>query len=323
MKKINSMKIKLRDDQKECIQKIIESLKKGKKRVMIVGPPGSGKGTLIGYLAARSAAKGNRSLFVVHKKELVEQTAERTIKQFGCQDVGFYLAGKPKRQMPVMFASIQTITRRRFSSNFKSLMIDECHRIRTDSYQKFLKAYWAKNNQSILLGWTATPFRTDKKGFESDFDDMIQMATYQELVGKKYLVPTRVIAPEVTPDLRSLKMKGSYDNRDFVDKEMFDAYDDERVYRGIVDLWIKHGEGRKTILFTVNSKEHCRKMEMYFKQAGIKAVSITSDTSDEQRSRLLSEFKLGLHDVLINIGLFTEGLSIDDVSCIVLPSVIQ
>jgi superfamily II DNA or RNA helicase len=62
--------------------------------------------------------------------------------------------------------------------------------------------------------------------------------------------------------------------------------------------------------------KHCHTLARYFNEAGVDARAITSKTSREERTKMLEEFEKNKYPVLINIGLFTEGLSIDDTETI-------
>lgn len=300
--------ITLRSYQQKAIEDMRVAIVAGKTRILLVSPPGAGKGTIIGKIMADVATKGGRALFVVHRKELVLQTAERTVKQFGYKRVGFYMAGVKKSEQPCMFGSIQTIASRNIMNNFKVVIIDEAHRVKTPQYQALVKSLAPG---TILIGFTATPFRTDKKSFEEDFDTLIQACRYQELVDMKFLVPTRVVGPEVAPNLRGVHLRGG----EFKDDELFERFNSERVYQGIVDSWLRWGEGRRTIVYCVNSTEHCEKVTEYFVKAGIDARSIHSKS--QNRDADYKAFQNREFPVLVNVNLFTEGISVDDVDCIV------
>jgi len=286
-----------------------------------VAPPGAGKGTVIGYIAVGAAQKQNKTLISVHKRDLIagpNSLSDRLTNQFNWHRFGYYLSGKEQVDAPIMLGTVQTMIRRK-TAEFKVIIIDECHRVKTGSYQKLLDRY----PDSILLGFTATPFRYDKKGFADDFDEIIQMITYNELVKKRSLVPTRVIAPRLD-DLRfeGIKTRPTSLGPEYKEKDLMAAFDNERVYKTVVDKWREYAKGpngkyRKTIVFNVNSKEHSRKTAEAFQAQGIDARYIDSDTPTEQRNEMLKRFENNEYPVLCNIGLFTEGLSIDDVSCIV------
>lgn len=285
----------------------------GCKRIMSVGPPGVGKGSLIAWHAVEAARRGLRVLIFMHKSDLVRQQAKRIIKQFGYRDVGFIMSGMPRAQKPIMVGTVQTMVRRNIPQNFDLIFVDECHRIKTNQHQSIVEQF----PDAYLVGYTATPFRSDKKGFKDDFDKLIQCTTYNEMVSKKYLVPTRVVEPDMPIDFSGVKLSISDGGKDFDDKEQEALLDDERVYRQIVEKWLQWGKGKKTIAFTINRKTYCEKLAWWFKEYGIDARYVTADTPKDERIRTLSDFEKGEFPVLVNIAIFSEGISIDDVSCII------
>lgn len=304
--------ISLRDYQHKAIDLTRNAFRNTERRVMLVGPPGAGKGTIIGKMAVDAARKGMKVLIFMHKRELVLQQARRIVDQFGFKQVGFYLSGVDQRRQPIMVGTVQTMNRRVIRGDFDLVILDECHRIKTKQHQNIVEQFHNK----YFIGFTATPFRGDKKGFADDFDTLIQFTTYNELVKQKALVPTKIIAPDVGIDLEGIKLRRSSDGKDYADDELFQKYNHDRVYKSIVETWIQHARDRKTIFFSVNSKEHAKTLAEYFRKYKISCHSIDSDCSKEERTKLFNGFANNEYQVLVNIGLFTEGISIDDVDCI-------
>lgn len=323
--------IKLRDYQEKGINEIRDGFHTGYRKILACAPPGGGKGTIMASIIHDSVQRGSRSLTFAHKRELIYQLADRYQEQFGINDIGFIMNGEKQKERQVMLGSTQSLKPRiekGLVAKFPLVLMDECHRwanVTSSSVLEHLK-------ESFLIGFTATPFRTDKKPFSSQFEKIIQMTTYSELVKKKSLVPTRVKAPEC-PNLDGVRTSmGDYDK-----KELFVAYDEERIYKAIVDKWLEYAydqnleEYRKTIVFCVNSTLHLHKTCQYFRDKGIdahyisdkKIVPKADGTYEEEkmskgeRAKLYKDFEEGKFKVLLNINLFTEGISIDDVSCIV------
>ena len=61
----------LRDYQEETINDIYSSMRKGNRTIVVQQPPRTGKTVIMSEIARRATAKGNRVLFVVHRKEIV------------------------------------------------------------------------------------------------------------------------------------------------------------------------------------------------------------------------------------------------------------
>lgn len=309
-----------REYQSRCINATRDYFRQGLTDVMMVGPPGAGKGDIICFMATEAVKKGLRVLIAVHKRDLIygaNSLDERLVKRFKFTNFGFYLDGVSSSNKPLMLGTIQTISARLIQQPFDFIIIDEGHRVKAGQYQEFLAKY--RGVRKVVF--TATPFRYDKKGFIDDFQALYQFTTYGELVSLKYLVPTRVIAPMLAPDLDGLKLRGRGE-KEFSDEELLERYDDERIYRAVVERWIAEAKDRKTIVFNINSKEHSRKTAEWFRKYKIDAESVDSSTPKQRRRELLKAFERGDFPVMCNIALFSEGISIDDVSCIVLNTAI-
>ena len=65
--------MQLREYQIDLIQNVRNSYKHGKKAPCIVLPCVGGKSIIVAEMAKRTTEKGNRVLFIVHRKELCDQ----------------------------------------------------------------------------------------------------------------------------------------------------------------------------------------------------------------------------------------------------------
>jgi len=157
--------MKLRDYQSRDYKIIANSFKKN-KGVLYQCPTGGGKSLVIA-----SCIKNNKSkniLFLCHKKELIDQMRERLN---GLKiEHGFVGGGEEiNPESSILIGSISTLMRdKRMASlldrKFDYVIIDEAHRTRANGYEKVLDHLFELNPKMKLLGVTATPYRTDKKG---------------------------------------------------------------------------------------------------------------------------------------------------------------
>ena len=100
----------LRDYQVQIINRAREHLREV-PRVLIQSPTGSGKTALTASMLGTAAERGHRSFFIVHRAELVEQSAA-TFRQVGI-NYGIIAAGYPANALaPVQIASIDTLKNR-------------------------------------------------------------------------------------------------------------------------------------------------------------------------------------------------------------------
>ena len=63
----------LRPYQQAAVDQVREAFRAGRRKPLLVAPTGSGKTVMFSYVTASAAAKGNRTLILVHRAELLEQ----------------------------------------------------------------------------------------------------------------------------------------------------------------------------------------------------------------------------------------------------------
>jgi len=183
-------------------------------------PTGGGKTVVIAALTAQWEAEGKRSLLVVHRREILQQTAA-TLKDFGVKPR--IIAAGAGEDTPeddgalTTLAMIQTLARRcgaplaaaateeassatdptadptaeaalYFSRGaIDMVVVDEAHHAVANSYRNTLKK--ACGLQARYVGVTATPFRGDGQGLAGfGFDDIVKGPSVPELIKAGFLV---------------------------------------------------------------------------------------------------------------------------------------
>ena len=142
------MSNQLRPYQNDLIDRVRQSYLQGFKAPCIVLPCGGGKSVIVADIAKKTTLKGNRVLFIVHRKELCEQI-ENTFKWWGV-DMSLCIV-----------AMVQTVSRRLDKIKPPSLIItDENHHSLANSYKKIYEAF----PNAKRVGVTATPIRLDGSG---------------------------------------------------------------------------------------------------------------------------------------------------------------
>lgn len=74
--------IALRDYQQSLIDRIAAEYTAGSPSVCAVAPCGAGKTVMVGWMAGKTALIGKRVLFLVHRRELIDQS-DRTFTAMG------------------------------------------------------------------------------------------------------------------------------------------------------------------------------------------------------------------------------------------------
>jgi DNA repair protein RadD len=290
--------VKLRPYQLDSIEKIRARIRSGDRRVVLVMPTGGGKTVVASKIIRSAIGRGSRILFLAHRKELIDQTHAK-LARF-CVAAGV-LMGTDKRRddfQPVQIASVATLVRRLDRLPPADLVIvDECHHAASDSYKKILNAY----PNAVILGLTATPWRSDKIGLADLYDSSVLAASVAELMEIGALVRYDAYAYDA-PDLHEVGIVAG----EFNQKDLALACNTSILVGSVVREYLAHAQGRRAILFPVNI-EHSQSLVGEFRSFGIAAEHVDCDTPKTDRERILGGLASGAVTVVSSVGVLTEG----------------
>lgn len=302
-----------RDYQVRTYKQIAKAWHEGHRRIICCLPTGGGKGRMAARMIQMSAGKGRESIFFADQRELINQIANhlnglgtpfRTIMsgvEDEYQDGEEFLAA----QQSCLVAKDTLWARAMRTSKIQLpaadvVHLDECHRSLSRTYQAILEKY----ADSTVIGWTATPCRSDNKPLGTFYTKLIQAATYEELQRDGHLVPVRVIAPS-RPDLKGCKVsRGDYAKGD-LEKRM----NRDEMVGSIIKEWRKHADGRSTVLFAagISHSVHCRNE---FRAIGVTAEHLDGTMETSEREDILGRVADGKVRVLCNYGVATTGVDV-------------
>ncbi|MFR0553380.1 DEAD/DEAH box helicase [Loigolactobacillus coryniformis subsp. coryniformis] len=284
----------LRDYQQETVDDITKSLRTKHHSIVVQQPPRTGKTIIMAEIAKRATCKGNRVMLLVHRKELVDQT-RRTFISWGVNmnlcDLGM----------------VQTLTRR--TQKLKQptiILIDEAHHAIARSYRKILDTF----PEAIRLLFTATPWRMGGKGMIEVADDLLQGKSVQWLIDNDFLAPVKYFAP---PDINEGLLKRA--RGEYTEQSIDDALS-KQIYGNAVEHYLKHANGKKAIAYchSIKSAKH---LADEFNKRGISALEVDGKSPKEERASAVEQFRNGSVTVLTNVELFTEGLDLPNVDCVI------
>lgn len=262
----------------------------------MVSPAGSGKSVVIAEIARLTTVKKNHVLFIVHRKELAEQI-EQTFN---------------KNEVDMDFVTIMTVGKavnRLGKLPEPSLIItDETHHSRAKSYLKIYEFY----NNAYRLGFTASPWRMNGKGFKDVYDTMIEGPDVQWLINNGFLAPFRYFAPNLA-DLSKLKKSSTGD----YSKKSMDSAIKKAVFGDVVSHYRKLADGQQAILYA-HSVEASKQLAETFKNNNINAVHADSKTNKVEREQIMAKFRKGNIKVLCNVDLISEGFDVPDCTVVIL-----
>ena len=293
--------IQLRDYQSASADELRSGYRAGLRRQLLVSPTGSGKTVLFAFVTKNSVQKGNRVMIIAHRSEILGQIS-RTLKTVGV-DHGMIQSGvrsDPSKMVHV--ASVQTLVNRFDDiATPDFIVLDEAHHAAAGTWVKVFARY----NDARYLGVTATPERLDGRGLNEFFDRLVLGPSVQWLIDNKFLARPRYFAPEVTPDLSSVrKMAG-----DFSKSESEEIMDKPSITGDAVAHYKRHLYPRTAVAFCV-SLAHAEHVAECFRSSGVTAAVIDGKLSDDERTKRVTDLASGQIKVLVSCELISEGFDL-------------
>lgn len=314
--------VNLRDYQEKCLEAIEAKLSQEVRHQLIVLPTGGGKTIIFSELIRRKRLK---TLILAHRLELLEQAREKLKMVAPDIPSGVYSGERKELGHQVTIASIQSASKNAellLKEDFELLIIDEAHHAPARSYLElidylgFKQLDFCRSNkaseQGIVLGFTATANRKDKKALASVFKAISYELSLEDLVGQGYLVTPKGVHVTVDIDLEDVQtVMGDYRKLSLRKVMTSDAA------RDIVARTIrKFASERQGIVFSVDI-EHAELLKQDIKEAGFRCEAIHSKLPMTQRREALLKFENKELQFLINPMVLTEGFDSPRADCMI------
>jgi len=298
----------LRPYQQAAVDGVRDSFRSGRRRPLLVAPTGSGKTVIFSFVTASAAAKGNRTLVLVHRAELLEQ-CHRSLESMDVPH-GLIASGlTPDRSQLTQIASVQTLVRRFDRVVAPDLIvIDEAHHATAGAWASVLAQY----PNARVLGVTATPQRLDGKGLGQVFDDLIRGPEVTKLIDEGYLCKPVYYAPK-TVDLTGVHMVAGDYNR----AEVAERMDRPTITGDAVIHYRKYAEGQPCIVFCTGIK-HAEHVAQAFNASGYRFKVIDGTLAKEERARRVLDLSSGALQGLVSVDIVSEGFDLPCVSTAIL-----
>lgn len=290
--------IQLRDYQIELIDGVYQSMSKGNKNIMVQSPAGSGKSVTMSEIARRATDKGNNVLFVVHRRELVEQIR------------GTFIANNVDMQL-CHVGMVQTVSnqlKRNKVTEPSLILVDEGHHSLARTYQNIFEEF----PNAYVLSFTATPWRMSNKGFTEVFTDLILGKSVKWLIDNNRLAPFKYYSVNL---LQNIQMKHNATG-EFSNASIEEAMQ-KTIFGDVIENYQKFAEGKKTIVYT-HSVEASKTVADKFNSNGYKAMQVDGKTPKDERELAMKLFRSGEIKILVNAELYGEGVDVPDCECVVL-----
>lgn len=299
--------MQLRDYQEKGVADIRTAFS-ANSRILYVGPCGMGKTNLFSYMSRAAAKKGNRTLILVHRRELIRQTSN-TLRAWGVPH-GIISPDHRQTYDLVQVASVQTVGRRIHKLHKPDFIIpDEAHHAPAASYLRIFNAF----PDAKLCGFTASPARLDGKGLGNVFETMVLGPTTKDLIEQGYLSDFVCYAPPAKIDLSKIHTRLG----DFALDEIAEAMDKAAITGDVIEHYAKYVNGAPSIAFCT-TVAHAKHVAEQFCSQGWKARAVYGDMPTAERDETMEMLRNRQLNVVSSCQLIDEGFDCPAVTSVML-----
>ena len=245
---------------------------------------------------------GQKTLIIVHTVPLRNQWAAEVEKVYGITP-GIIGSGKFDLSSPVVIGNTQSLYRRiqDIRREFGTVILDEMHHVSSPTFSKVVDTNYAR----YKIGLSGTIERKDGKH-----------VVFRDYFGQKVIKPPKenYMTPSIWVHRSEIRfMDGS--NIPWANKVTQLAYNEEYIHTIALLAAAFATKGHKVLV--VSDRVHF--LQACAELAGDKAICVTGEVPHEQRETLMSKITDGKANILFGTqAIFSEGISLDDLSCLIL-----
>ena len=256
---------------------------------------------------AMAGKLGLKTLVIVHTVPLRNQWAKEVQKVFGITP-GIIGSGKFEINAPIVIGNTQTLYRNipKIAKEFGTIILDEMHHVSSPTFSKLIDSNYCR----YKIGLSGTIERKDGKH-----------VVFRDYFGSKIYKPPKenYMTPKVElvgTDVRF--MDGS--KIPWANKVTNLASNEEYIHTVSMLAAAYAAKGHKVLVVSdrVNFLKTCTRL------VGDKAVCVTGEIPHEEREDIIQGVKHGAKSILFGTqAIFSEGISVDNLSCLILGTPIN
>lgn len=289
----------LRDYQQDAVD---SALRNGSG--VLVAPCGAGKTSIgIGIVAAVR----QRTLILVHTKDLMQQWQERIEEWLPQLSMGFIGGGRTYQEGgDIVVATVQTLMNMQWQElydlgkQFGLVILDEAHHCPAASFSWVMTAMPAK----LRFGLTATPTREDGL---TDFMWWTFGPKIWEISHRSLQHNGLIVVPSYHFVATCWSPEDPDDEYQSIITEM--TMDEERN-RGIVQLAHRCAASDRKVLLLSGRVGHCEQLHEELQAQGVSSVLLLGKMSPKKRTAALEGMRAGQYEVCISTTVADEGLDL-------------
>lgn len=290
------MAYQLHDYQNKLVNSARNNLAQGKHSVLLVSPAGSGKSVIIAEIARLATEKNGHVLFMVHRKELIEQIT------------GSFHTNEVQMENTTIMTVGRIVNRLDQLPKPSLIITDETHHSLAKTYRDIYDYY----EDVPRLGFTASPWRMSGQGFTDVYESMVEGPQVEWLIDNNFLAPYKYYSVNL---INEDKLKKS-STGDYTKNSIDDAIGGT-IYGDVIQNYRKLADGKQAIVYC-HSVDFSKEVAEAFRFEGIAAEHADAKTSKVEREKIMSDFRSGELKVLCNVDLISEGFNVPDCEVVIL-----
>ena len=296
--------------QREALEALEATRTVGNHAGLVVMATGLGKT----WLAAFDAVRFRRILFIAHREEILSQAVATFRRIRPAARIGLYTGNEKSTDVDILFASVQTLSRRahldRFARDaFDYVVVDEFHHAAATTYRRLIDHF----EPPFLLGLTATPERTDGGNLLALCgENLVYRCGVPRGIELGLLCPFDYFGVPDDVDYRNIPWRSSR----FDEEVLTAAVATRERAANILDQWRKRG-GQRTLGFCV-SQRHADFMRDWFRDHGVACAAVHAGPSSDQRALSLERLAGGDLAVVFAVDMFNEGVDVPAIDTVMM-----
>ena len=313
--------IKLRPYQEAAKAAVYDYLRNQNDNPCVEIPTAGGKTPIMAFICREFAKEDGRVLVLAHKKELLEQTADKLHQVCPDAKFGIYSAGLKCRdtKQGIIVAGIQSVYQKACELGpFDLILVDEAHLIPTEGegmYRRFLAEAKVNRPEVRVVGFTATPYRM-KTGMICGPDYILNNICYRtsvkELIDEGYLCPLISKSGRHQARTEGLHVRGG----EFVAVEVEELMDKEELVQSACTEVAERTRDRRSVLIFAAGVKHAQHVQHVLRNHGLECGFVCGATRNTERDRLLRQFRDGILKYLVNVDVLTTGFDAPNIDCV-------
>ena len=287
-------------------------------RALLLSSTGTGKSLASAFMLREMGTR--RALFIVHREQIAKQTLKSYKRVFGSSRTYGLLSGNSRELgAEFLFATMQMMSKEDILSHyspgdFDVIILDECHHVGAESYQKIMQYFKPK----FWLGMTASP-DTNQYDIYSIFDHHIAYEIrLQQALEEDLLCPFHYFG------ITDLEINGEVFDDNAGVKNFSNLISDARVDYVIdkANYYGFSGDRVKGLIFC-NRKDEAKELSKKFNERGLRTEVLTGEDAQERRESVIARLTNDEDgddqlDYIFTVDIFNEGVDIPEINQVIM-----